>query len=188
MHKKVGSEFVPVVAVLDSSGNVQGAPATDAQITAQVGVKITALSALPTGGTGIVGWLSRIWDLLTTGASSILKPATSGGVTTSKFVSAATTNPLVIKASAGQVYGVQLANNGAGWAYVKLHNVSTAPTAGATAVFDVFGIPPGGSREVCRDLGVAMGTGIAITITGGSVDTDATAVALGQVVGSIHFA
>lgn len=124
----------------------------------------------------------------TTGTFVIQKAATTGGTLTSKIISAATTNATVVKASAGQVYGIQLSNSGATWAFVKLYNKATAPTVGTDATIEVIGIPPGGRCEINRPIGMPFAAGIGLAITAGFADTDTAAVAAGQVVGSIHYA
>lgn len=115
------------------------------------------------------------------------KPTTSGGTSTTRIISAATTNAGVAKASAGQVYGIQFTNTGAAVAYVKFYNKATAPTVGTDTTVDILAIPAGGSREMNRPLGMAFATGIAYAITGGAADTDTTSVALNQVIGSIQY-
>jgi hypothetical protein len=103
--------------------------------------------------------------------------------------SAATTNATGVKGSQGQLYSVFFANNGSGWAYVKLYNSSTTPTAGSGTPFRVFGIPPGMSVAWSSSggIGVALSAGIGYTITGGAANSDATAVAANQVVGDIEY-
>lgn len=95
--------------------------------------------------------------------------------------SAATTNGTVIKASAGNLYSIIASNNGAGNAYVKLHN-STTVTVGTTAVAMWILIPAGQTvRHDLGALGARFATGICLSITGAVGDTDTTAVAAGQV-------
>ena len=63
----------PLAADIDLAGGGGGATAaemtaimaskaTDANITALVGAKTTASTALPAGGSGIIGWLSNLWQ------------------------------------------------------------------------------------------------------------------------------
>lgn len=94
---------------------------------------------------------------------------------------AASTNGTVVKASAGTLYGVALANNGAGDAWFKLHN-STTVTVGTTAVALWIKIPAGSNVNVqWGSKGLRHGTGICCSITGAVGDSDTTAVAAGQV-------
>ena len=103
-------------------------------------------------------------------------PATSGGLSTYHLISAGSTNATVVKASAGQLYGWSITNTTTAWSYVKLHNASTTPTAGASVFFTV-GVPPNGGTNFSDELGVAFSTGIALTTVTGVADSNSTAVA-----------
>jgi hypothetical protein len=111
----------------------------------------------------------------------------TGAASGTHLVSAATTNPTVIKASAGRLLGFVLTNNAASKVYVKFHNQTTAPTAGSGVVRS-FGIPAGGTITFSLEGGIAFSTGIALTTVTGAADADATAVALNDIVGDIFFA
>jgi hypothetical protein len=112
----------------------------------------------------------------------------TGGATPHHIVSAATTNALNVKASAGRVVGWGLVNTTASWQYVKLHNTASAPTAGAGVVMTIA-IPPNGVNNSPPSFaGIGFGTGIGRTIVTGSADADATATTAGAVVGDIYFA
>lgn len=137
-------------------------------------------------GTNSIGNIGTV-ATITNNVNTISKGTTTGGNLTSKILSAASTNATVVKASAGQVYGMQFVNTGAGWAFVKLYNKATAPTVGTDAVVEILGIPPGGAREVNRPIGMPFATGISLAITGAYTDADTTAVTAGQVVGSIQY-
>lgn len=111
----------------------------------------------------------------------------TGAASGTHLVSAATTNPTVVKASAGRLLGFVLTNNAASKVYVKFHNQTTAPTAGSGVVRS-FGIPAGGTITFSLEGGIAFSTGIALTTVTGAADADATAVALNDIVGDIFFA
>lgn len=111
----------------------------------------------------------------------------TGAATIRHIVSAASTNATSVKAAAGRVVGWQLANTTAAWRYVKLHNIATAPTAGA-GVVQTIGIPPNGVASGSHAGGIGFATGIGLTIVTGAADADATAVAANDVVGDIFFA
>jgi hypothetical protein len=111
----------------------------------------------------------------------------TGAATIRHIVSAASTNATSVKAAAGRVVGWQLANTTAAWRYVKLHNIATAPTAGA-GVVQTIGIPPNGVASGTHAGGIGFATGIGLTIVTGAADADATAVAANDVVGDIFFA
>lgn len=128
-------------------------------------------------GTNAIGDVGIQYRANATGAASALN-----------VVSAATANPTVVKASAGRLLGFVLTNNATAVRYVKFHNQTTAPTAG-TGVVQSYGIPPnGGTIALSIPGGVGFATGIGMTIVTGAAATDATAVALNDVVGTLHFA
>lgn len=136
---------------------------------------LAALPALP-AGTSQIGDVGVVYRGNATGAATI-----------KHIVSAATTNATNIKAAAGRIVGIKVANTTAAWKYLKLHNTAGAPTAGA-GVYMAVAIPPNGRADIGLDGGIGFSTGIAYTIVAGSADTDATAVAAGDVVGAILYA
>lgn len=149
----------------------QGTTSVNGTITANQGTMV----ALPAG-------INAIGD-----AGIQYRANATGAALGAHIISAATTNAAIIKASAGRVVGWSLANTNAAWRYVKLHNLATLPTAGAS-VSRTIAIPPNGSREVTFEGGIAFTTGIGITTVTGSADSDTAAVGLGDIVGDIYFA
>lgn len=113
-------------------------------------------------------------------------PATSGGLSTWHLVSAASTNATVIKGSAGQVYGWYLYNSNASSRKVAFHNTASTPTAGASVFFSLV-LPPNSGANVAFPSGIAFSTGIAVTMVTGNADTDATAVASGDIIANIFY-
>jgi hypothetical protein len=102
--------------------------------------------------------------------------------TASIINSAATTNATSIKASAGTLYSIAVSNVGAAAAFVKLYNLTTAPTVGTSTI--ALTIPVAASGVVTIPFGsqgMRFGTGIALAITNLVADTDTTAIAAGQV-------
>lgn len=101
--------------------------------------------------------------------------------------STASTNINLIQSGHRALSGLYATNIGATVAYVKLYNKATAPVL-ATDV-PVMIIPlaaaaagmPGVYQISSCDVGYRFPLGIGIAITGGIADTDATAVAAGQV-------
>ena len=116
-------------------------------------------------------------------------PATSGGLTGTHLVSAATTNATSVKTSAGQVFNIQGFNvNTSSPRYLKIYNKASAPTVGTDTPIAVYLIPPNYSGVVCEiSNGLACSTGIAFAITGGIADTDATAIAASEVVINLQY-
>jgi hypothetical protein len=111
----------------------------------------------------------------------------TGAASGTHLVSAATTNPTVVKASAGRLLGYVLANNAATMVYVKFHNQTTTPTAG-TGVVRSVGIPAGRTITFSLEGGIAFSTGIGLTTVTGAADANNTAVALNDIVGDVFFA
>lgn len=101
--------------------------------------------------------------------------------TTFNLNSAATTNATSVKASAGTLLALQVSNINAALRYLKLYNKASAPTVGTDVPFMVFPIPIGGYiAEEFGTLGIRMGTGIALAITGAAADSDTTAVSASE--------
>jgi len=107
-------------------------------------------------------------------------PVTSGGLSRSSVVLANSTNATSVKASAGQVYSIQVFNNSTNIAYLKFYDKASAPTCNSdTVVWNVL-IPAsanGAGAVVPIDVGLTFTTGIAYCVTGGIAASDNTAVA-----------
>lgn len=102
--------------------------------------------------------------------------------------SAANTNLTAVKASAGTLYGLVARNTGAGAAFIKLYNKASAPVVATDVPVLVIEIAAGGLVQVnFAAVGHRFATGIALAITGAQADTDATAVAAGQVRSLLSF-
>ena len=172
---RISTAFVggTVQAVATFSQRTTAFSVTNVQQATAASLNATAILAAGTAAVGDVGLQYRA---TAAGAASIRH-----------FVSAASTNATSVKATAGRVVGWNLANTTASWKYVKLHNTAAAPTAG-TGVVQTIPIPPNGLNVKSLGGGVGYSTGIGVTIVGGSADADATAVAVGDVVGDIFFA
>jgi hypothetical protein len=102
------------------------------------------------------------------------------------LVSAASTNPTSLKASAGIVYGWFVYNANASARKVAFHDTAGAPTAGANVLFALV-LPPLSGANVSFPNGITFANGIAITTTTGLADADATAVAAADLVMNIWF-
>jgi len=107
-------------------------------------------------------------------------PATSGGWSVSRTLSANTTNATSVKASAGQVGGWFLYNANAAVRYLKLYNKASAPTVGSDTPVMTIPIPPGAAANVEFLAGIAFSTGIAFALTTGVADADTGAVAANE--------
>ena len=102
------------------------------------------------------------------------------------LVSAASTNPTVIKASAGTVNGWYIYNSNGSARKVAFHDIATTPTAGTGVVMSLV-IPPLSAANVSLPDGITFTTGIAITTVTGLADSNSTAVALNDLVINIFY-
>jgi len=102
------------------------------------------------------------------------------------LVSAASTNPTVIKASAGTVNGWYIYNSNGSARKVAFHDIATTPTAGTGVVMSLV-IPPLSAANVSLPDGITFTTGIAITTVTGLADSNSTAVSLNDLVINIFY-
>jgi len=129
------------------------------------------------------GYMSVKFDQTTPGSTNGVSEVASatGGASIFHLVSAATTNATNIKASAGKVYGYYFYNANAAARKITFHNTSGTPTAGASVYFSCV-IPPGSGANMLGAPGIDFSSGIAITLVTGTADSDATAVAAGDLI------
>jgi len=127
------------------------------------------------------------YSTLKTDENGRLKVTTSLGSHT-KIKSITSTNATIIKASAGRIYGWSLTNTSATYKYVKLYNLATLPVPGVTLVLDIIAIPPNDNVSFNVGTGMYFSLGIGLAITDGPDDTDTTAVAANNVIGTLLFA
>lgn len=107
----------------------------------------------------------------------------SGGVASFSRIpsSAATTNLTGVKSSAGRVYKVRGCNTTASPIYMKLYNIASGSvTVGTSTVFDSFAFPANQCASYdYSDMGSFYSTAITYALTGGTADSDATAIGAG---------
>jgi len=112
-------------------------------------------------------------------------PGTSGGLSFSYVLSAASNNKTQAKGSAGQLFTVVVTNTNAAARYLKIfNNTSAGVTMGTTNADFQFVIPgntAGAGIAINIDKGIAMGTGITYAITAGVALNDNTSVAANEV-------
>ena len=118
-------------------------------------------------------------------------PQTSGGVSASKLISSAGTNATSIKASAGQLYGLFATNANAAPRYLKIYNKATAPVVGSDVPLQTYLIPgnaagAGFTRYIPH--GIPFTVGIALAITAGAADADASAIGAAEVIVNLEYA
>lgn len=166
-------------AITDFAGQNAASPANSFQVGGQFNTTPTTL----TNGDSSPLQLNNAGALLVTctsgcSASSTISliPATTGGLTLSHVVAAASTNATSLKASAGQVYEVCLNSNAAYNMFLKLYNKATAPTVGTDTPVKVIQAQAGLPACMRSEEGFTFGTGIAWALTKGITDADATAV------------
>lgn len=99
---------------------------------------------------------------------------------TDHTISTASTNAKVIKASKGVMIGFIASNAANSARYIKIYDKATAPNVGVDVPKLTIGIPSVWSREYSGPP-IAFQDGIAIAITTGIADADATAATAGDV-------
>lgn len=143
---------------------------------------------LANNGTGIVS--------LAAGAALIGTvqpvPATSGGCSLYEAIVPANTTGVVVKNSAGMVYGIQLCNTSAVLGVLHLYDSASAPTAGAGTIVKTLLVPGpaaggGGGNNVTFPVGIAFANGIAYTFTTGIAHADTGAPSAGTYSISIDY-
>ena len=127
------------------------------------------------------------WAALDGSRASWMVAEPSGGATPGNYISAATNNSTNLKSTAGQIYSITVVNVTASLKYIRLYNLSSAPTC-TSATGIVFYTPIPGSTtnpvpvQLTFPVGKTFTTGIGWCITGGAGTTDNTSTAAGDVV------
>jgi len=111
----------------------------------------------------------------------------TGGATPNFYVSTASNNSTNIKASAGQVYSITVVNVTASLKYIRLYNLSSAPTCTSSTGIVFYSPIPGSTTnptplEFSVAVGRAFSAGIGFCITGAAGVTDNTSTAAGDVI------
>ena len=112
----------------------------------------------------------------------------TGGLATTQRLSAATATTGVVKASAGQVYLVDVISTNAAVRYLHLYNKATAPTLNTDTPLMTIGLPANGAKSLSIDAGVAFPAGIAWAVTTDDAAVPVTAGAAGDIQGTIGYA
>lgn len=154
-------------------------------------VDVVTLPALP-AGTNNIGDVDVLSLPATPAGSNLIgkvniDPRTSGGLDVFRTLDADETEEEV-KATAGQVYGWYIYNDGAAKVYVKLYDATAASvTVGTTTPKMTIPIPAGSAANVEFTNGIAFATAICIAATTGVADADVAAPAANQVVANILY-
>lgn len=125
--------------------------------------------------------IDRLQDDVNKSLKVAAQASPTGGASTSGAIVPNNTTAVVLKASAGTLYGVQLAGLGSAPAYLKLYNATSATCGSGTPVKRLI-IPAAstaangaGSNITFGPQGVVFGTGITYCVTTGITDADNTA-------------
>ena len=145
--------------------------------------KVLGRTAVPTAvaeSTVISAWAT------TTGGVHVVPTAAAapdGAATTCYLASLATTNSTICKASAGVIYDMSVVNTTANVVFLRLYNLSSAPTcSSATGFIESVAVPASTSGAgIVRtfSVGRAYPTGIGFCLTSGAGSTDTTPAAVG---------
>ena len=121
-------------------------------------------------------------NVSTTNIGGVLPRGTNvNGNTLSTLNAAATTNATLLKASAATVYTITIMNASAANRFVRIYNLTTAPTVGTSIPIMVIAVPATSSKELEFGMGIPFSVGLSFAITAGAAATDATVVAAGDV-------
>ncbi len=152
---------------------IGGSDADSEPVPVVVGQSAVALNA----GSNLIGDVGLQARASATGAARI-----------AKIAAAASTNTTLVKASAGRVMAVEVANVTAATVFLKLYNKASAPAIGTDIPVFVIPVAPNSARSISLEVGYAFSAGIAYAITGGAADADASAVTAGALLGAIAYA
>jgi hypothetical protein len=107
-----------------------------------------------------------------------------GPILTHKATSLATTNLTAAVVGPARVVGGYLRNRAAAEKFLKLYNKASAPVLATDVPLMTIGLPAGayiGMGDIIGTFGMLFPLGVAYAITGAYANTDATAVAAGDV-------
>lgn len=188
--------FAPAHALIDTQGvntaTVKAASTAVAAIDTAVAVGLHPTSPLPAGTNALGSVIISNANTNVQGGApvtvgAVLPTAVANGATSSRVNSAASTNATSLKPSAGQGYNIDVFNVAAYTVFLKLYNKVSAPTVGTDVPIWTIPVPASGGYSKFFALGKTFSTGIAYAITKLQADSDTTAVAAGDLTGSIDW-
>lgn len=144
-----------------------------------------ALTALAINSQSLV-YNGATWDRArgdTNGSYVVRIPVTTAGAAITPVVTSAVASGLVLKASAGNLYGLNVVN-GTNAGYVMVFNATSVPADGAVTPLKVYQLPANGAMNLSFDPPIRFGTGISVAFstTGAFTKTaDATAFISGDI-------
>lgn len=156
--------------------------------------------ALPTDGTGVVGLIAGTAligkvgiDQTTPGTTNavVATASTAGGVSTAAFLggtgTALVTTAAAIKASAGNLYGLNIYNPNASIAYLQIFDLAVGSiTLGTTVPKMSIPIPPNGFFDVEYEDEAKITFATAISIAATTAATNITTVGTGLTVNALY--
>lgn len=173
LFSAAGAEITPSTdATHDGSALTTGPQAVGYASTA-------APSAVSAAGDAV-----RMWASLNGAAAQFPVAHTVGGCTPHSIISANTVNETQIKATAGQLYTLNVTNIGANEVFFKLYNDTAANTDETDTPVQRYVIPgnaAGAGNTLSIPVGMAFSTAITYRITGAAADNDTTAIAANEV-------
>ena len=117
-----------------------------------------------------------------------LVPYASGGPTNHRAISAASTNATSVKASAGQIFGMDVSNINASARYLKLYDKASAPTVGTDTPIATYLLKAGELTPLRFPQGKKFANGIAYALTTGVADADTGTVSANEHVVNMEYA
>lgn len=122
-----------------------------------------------------------------------LTPAHAGGIfsadsqiSVSSIQVANNTTAILVSANPATLYGIEVFNNAATIAYVKVYNAASA-TCGSGTPQARYMIPASTSVSLKNENGGAYGAGITVCVTTGYADTDTTAPTASEYIVDVHY-
>ncbi len=123
-------------------------------------------------GVAMAAYNGTTWD-------AVQAPANSFKITSS----AATTNANSVKTSATKIFAINACNTTATIKYIKVYNQNTSPNVGTDSPVLTYGVQANSCQRVA-DFGITgfyLSSGLSIALTGGPANSDATALAAGDI-------
>ena len=119
----------------------------------------------------------NVWGTANTTEAGFLAPFAYN------LITAANTNPGLVKNTGGTVFGLTVTNNSPAPIFLKIYNSAAAPTVGTTVPVLVVPVAANSMFPLAfGKTGKRFATGIAVAVTGGMSTADATPVAAGCLV------
>lgn len=181
-----GNQITPASNNTASGSNFYAIPTHGAKF-----LRIYTTSAQTSGTATLVAYASqqatpKLYQVVSLGLNPTITPrplANSGFAIYHTLISAASTNATSLSTGTTTVGTLYVTNTSASFKYLKLFNLSAAPTVGTSTPVLNLPIPPNSTIDFSASYaGVSFTSGLSYAITGGSALLDATAVAAGDVI------